>query len=156
MKTAPECLTVRRLREGDLKKALSLSREAAKGWGKDWLNFILASYRNAVAGCGCESAFGAFCDGELVGTFLLRRDVDALVIFFVTVKKEMRHMRIGSSIIGFARSYAKRTGAKIMRVDVAAEISKGEFYRKLGFRRGGVVRNFYMKDDEQLFFWKKV
>ncbi|MEM4188140.1 MAG: GNAT family N-acetyltransferase [Candidatus Hadarchaeum sp.] len=128
---------------------LPLIREGTKGWGKSWVREIVGAYSKQPG-----EAYLAYAGDSIVGTMLLRREVQALVIYFLVVKKEERLKNIGSSLVKFAEGIARRE-KRILRVDVAKEFERNtRFYLKLGFKKCGRVRNFYQQGDEQIFLYK--
>ncbi|MEM3598514.1 MAG: GNAT family N-acetyltransferase, partial [Candidatus Hadarchaeum sp.] len=126
-----------------------LLKEWTKGWGKEWSREIISAYSRQQG-----EAYLAQDGGKIVGTILLRKEVRALVIYFLVVKKEERLKNIGSSLVKFAEGIARRE-KRILRVDVAREFEGNtRFYLKLGFKKCGRVRNFYQQGDEQIFLYK--
>ncbi len=128
-----------------------LLEEGTSGWGRGWRNEILRIYSQPDG-----EAYVADDNGTIVGTIFLKRDVRALVIYFLAVTKKKRLMGVGSSLVGIAEKIAKKE-RRILRVDVAKEFGENvDFYLKLGFEKCGLVRNFYMDGDEQIFLCKKL
>ncbi|MGQ9788524.1 MAG: GNAT family N-acetyltransferase [Candidatus Hadarchaeaceae archaeon] len=124
-------------------------KEGTRGWGESWIKEIISSYANQKG-----EAYLALDNDKTVGTILLRKEVRALVIYFLAVKKEERLKKIGGSLVEFAEKIARKE-KMILRVDVAKELeSNARFYLKLGFRKSGRVRNFYQEGDEQIFLCK--
>ncbi|MBC7219493.1 MAG: GNAT family N-acetyltransferase [Hadesarchaea archaeon] len=130
-------------------RVLPLLKEGTSGWGKSWINEIIGAYAEQRG-----EAYLAQDEDRIVGTILLRKEVRALVIYFLAVKEEERRKNIGSSLVKFAEKIAKRE-RRILRVDVAKEFENNtKFYFKLGFRKCGRVKNFYQQCDEQIFLYK--
>lgn len=130
-------------------RVLPLLKEGTRGWGKGWMREIFGAYSKPLG-----EAYLAQAGDRIVGTILLRREVHALVIYFLVVKEEERLKNIGSSLVKFAEKIARRE-RRILRVDVAKEYGRNiEFYLKLGFKKSGLVRNFYQLGDEQIFLYK--
>ena len=128
----------------------SLLKEGTQGWGKGWREEVLRVYSRQEG-----EAYVAEDDGRIVGTVFLKRDVRVLVIYFLAVARKNRRTGIGSSLVKFAEKIA-RNERRILRVDVAKEFEKNaEFYMKLGFKKCGRVKNFYIDGDEQIFLCKK-
>ncbi|MGC8817537.1 MAG: GNAT family N-acetyltransferase [Candidatus Hadarchaeum sp.] len=132
------------------REVLPLLREGTRGWGKEWREEIIRSYSRSEG-----EAYLAEADAKVVGTLLLKREVRALVIYFLAVRKGERLKNIGSSLVKFAEGIARRE-KRILRVDVAKEFEKNaNFYLKLGFKKCGRVKNFYLEGDDQIFLYKR-
>jgi len=131
-------------------KIVPLLGECTRGWGKEWKNEVLQSYSQPGA-----EAYVAEENNRITGTVLLKREVRALVIYFLAVSREDRMKGVGSALLKFVEKMAKKE-KRILRVDVAKEFEKNaDFYIKLGFKKCGLVKNFYMNGDEQIFLYKK-
>ncbi len=131
-------------------KVALLLREATRGWGKAWQDEILRIYSRPDG-----EAYVAVDGGKVIGTIFLKREVRALVIYFLTVAKKERGKGVGSALVEIAEGIARSEG-RLLRVDVAREFEENaKFYAKLGFKRCGRVRNFYLDGDEQIFLYKK-
>jgi|GEM_PF-2876264 len=131
-------------------KVTPLLKEGTRGWGKEWRGEILRLYSKPDA-----EAYVVEDDGKIIGTFFLKKEVRAIIVHFLAVAKKYRNKGVGSSLVKFAEKMAENEG-RILRVDVAKEFEKNvDFYIKLGFERCGLVKNFYMEGDEQIFLCKK-
>jgi ribosomal protein S18 acetylase RimI-like enzyme len=138
-----------RYASADFEEVEPLLREGTKGWGKDWREEVLLTYR-----AGEGEVYIVRDDGRIVGTIFLKRSVRVLVIHFLAVARADRSKGIGSALLKFAEQIARRE-ARSMRVDVAKEFEKNaDFYVKSGFKRCGRVKNFYMNGDDQIFLCK--
>ncbi len=134
----------------DFDKVAPLLREGTRGWGKAWREEILRAYSRPEGEAHLVEE-----GGKAIGTIFLKREVRAMVVHFLAVTKDERDKGIGSSLVQFAERMAKKE-RRVLRVDVAKEFEKNaDFYVKLGFRRCGAVKNFYMEGDEQIFLYKK-
>jgi len=132
------------------KSTTPLLKEGTQGWGKEWRDEIFRNYSRREG-----EAYVVEDDGGIVGTIFLKRYVRVLVIYFLAVTKEERMTGVGSSLVKLAEKIARKEG-RILRVDVAKEFEKNvNFYIKLGFKKCGQVKNFYMDGDEQIFLFKK-
>ena len=126
-----------------------LLKGGTHGWGKGWREEVLRVYSRQEG-----EAYVAEDDGRIVGTVFLKRDVRVLIIYFLAVARKNRMTGIGSSLVKFAEKIA-RNERRILRVDVAKEFKKNAaFYIKLGFKKCGFVKNFYIDGDEQIFLCK--
>jgi ribosomal protein S18 acetylase RimI-like enzyme len=131
-------------------KVAPLLREGTKGWGKAWRDEIIRVYSSPDA-----EAYVVEDGRKIIGTVFLKREVSVLALHFLTIKKEARGKGVGGSLINFVETMARKE-KRILRVDVAKEFGKNaDFYVKLGFKRCGLVKNFYMAGDEQIFLCKK-
>jgi len=143
-------MKITRYRQRDFAQVIPLLREGTRGWGRAWREEILRAYRLQQG-----EAYLARENGRVLGTILLRREVRALVIYFLAVTERERGKHLGSSLVNFAEKLARREG-RILRVDVAREFRQNvDFYLRLGFQRCGRVRNFYLYGDEQIFLCKR-
>ena len=130
-------------------KVAPLLREGSHGWGAGWRKEVLDTYSKAEG-----EAYLAMNDGKIIGTIFLKREVRVLIIYFLAVTKKEREKGVGSSLVEFAGVIARREG-RVLRVDVAREFERNaKFYARLGFKRCGRVKNFYMDGDEQIFLCK--
>lgn len=127
-----------------------LLKEGTQGWGKEWRDEILSVYSRQEG-----EAYVAEVDGNVAGTIFLKRCVRVLVIHFLAVTKKERMAGVGSSLVEFAEKIARKEG-RILRADVAKDFEKNAgFYIKLGFKKCGRVKNFYIDGDDQIFLCKK-
>lgn len=131
-------------------KVAPLLREGARDWGRKWRDEILRIYSAPDA-----EAYVAEAGGKIIGTIFLKRDVGALIVYFLFVTDDERGKGVGRSLIRFVEKMARKE-RRILRVDVAKEFEQNvDFYVKLGFKKCGLVKNFYMLGDEQIFLYKK-
>ena len=151
-----EGLRVREFRAADLPQVEGLVGEATASWGPEWRAHVLRLYSPAFHSDDTRRLV-AVMGREVVAALVLRRDVDAIVLYFLAVKAKHRKRGVGSFMVEFAEELAKREGVSLLRVDTAEEIFDNiHFYLRLGFQVGGIVRNLYVPGDSQVFLFKKI
>jgi len=120
-------------------------------WKKHMLDLFGGKCKASNAKC-----FAVLEGGKLLGAFSTRREVEALVLYFIIIGQSQQGKGIGRSIVEKVEAMAKKEGAKFIRLDVYACHDMLGFYKKLGFLQGGRVRYYEENNDDQIFLYKKV
>lgn len=137
----------------------AMMAKSAPEFGKAWARHIKGVFSSGARwhNAGNFAVLEGKC-GTPSAVFSLRREVEALVLYFLLIGKNSRGKGIGTAIIRFAEKEAKKKGASFLRLDAYAGKGKRAilFYRKLGFKMGGRVRYYEEDGDDQVFLYKKI
>lgn len=96
-------------------------------------------------------------DGKIIGVIVLENPYLNTNIYNLYVDKEHRGGGIGTELIKFAGEYARENDMHGIITHTAPENKRAQkFYKKLGFKKVGKVKNFDVKGETDVFFWKEV
>jgi len=128
--------------------------ESTNLFGAGWKRHMLALFKGRLKGHNAKCL--AALDGtKLAGAFSTRREVEALVLYFIIIGKDQQGKGVGRAIVRHVEGMAKKEGAKFIRLDVYQCHDMVGFYKKLGFKEGGRVRFYEEEGDDQIFMYKK-
>jgi len=132
-----------------------MMKESSHEFGSAWAKHITSVF---ASGAHWQNArnYAALEEGRAVAVLSLRREVQALVLYFLLIGKSSQGKGIGTAIIKFAEKEAKKTGAAFLRLDAYSGKKAILFYKKLGFKTGGRVRYYEEAGDDQVFLYKKI
>ena len=135
----------------------AMMKESSSDFGSAWARHISLVFSSGPSWHNARN-FAVLEGGKITSVFSLRREVQALVIYFLLIRKNQQGRGIGTAVIHFAEKEAKKSGASFLRLDAYASKGKGAmaFYKKLGFKIGGRVHNYEEAGDNQVFLYKKV
>ena len=136
-------VTLRPMERRDLDAVLAIERRAfAKPWSREFFEKELAA---AQARCTVGVAPAAEGRAErIVGYTVCWRILDELHLLNVAVHQGVRGGGLGRSLIEAALDQARRSGARVVYLEVrAGNVSARRLYRRLGFREVGVRRGYY-------------
>ena len=134
---------------------LATLRESSPEFGKAWA-LRMKEIFSAGYGEPYLLTFTVLEAGEPVAFFATRREVEALVLYFIIIPKAQQGKGIGSAIVSFVEKMAKNDKAKFLRLDIYSGKPVLSFYKKLGFKVGGKVRFYEEENDDQTFLYKRV
>jgi len=120
-------------------------------WKKHMLDLFGGKCKEHNAKC-----YAVLEGSKLLGAFSTRREVEALVLYFIIIGKDAQGKGIGRAIVQQVEKMAKKEGAKFIRLDVYACHDMLGFYKKLGFTAGGRVRYYEEDNDDQIFLYKMI
>ena len=146
-----------RFRKSMLPSFKAMMRESSSEFGAAWAKHISGAFS-----CGAHwqnaDNFAVLEGAAPVAVFSLRREVQALVLYFLLIKKSSQGRGIGTAIVKFAEKEAHKRKAAFIRLDAYAGKGKGaiSFYRKQGFKSGGRIRYYEEAGDDQIFLYKKI
>ncbi len=131
--------------------------EHTEHWGRAWQEHLKEVFLHPGSGKYALLPYSVMDGKTVAAVFVLRLEVEAMVLYFLSVGSAYQGMGIGSKVIDFAAKRGKKMGAKFLRLDTYAKFGKAlAFYKKMGFRVCGRVRYFNEDDDEQIFLYKKI
>jgi ribosomal protein S18 acetylase RimI-like enzyme len=145
-------LLIRKFREDDLSSLRNLMLEA-ENFGKPFLDSELLSLkRDNIPEFGC--VYVALLGDTVVGYITLRKNIFAIAIDSIVVKKENQRKGVGTALIKQAKTYAISEGFKILRTDAGNFMDYAiKFYLACGFKPCGYVEHDWGLDTRQLHFY---
>lgn len=93
----------------------------------------------------------AFYNGEKVGFMSLIERTHEIEIEWLAVHKDYQSKGIGSALIRYAMSFAKKKNKEFLIVRTSSRNERAlRFYRRLGFQKYGFIANAYSWGDTQI------
>ena len=80
-------------------------------------------------------------------------------IYAIGVRSDIQAKGTGSRMMNFIESHLKEKGERILIVETSSSDDYNltrSFYKKLGYTKEAVIRDFWEKDDDKVVFWKKL
>ena len=100
--------------------------------------------------------FKALVDGEMVGFIMLNKS-DELNVDSIVVNKDFRNLGIASKLIEKAETYAKENNIETLSLEVAYKnITAYLLYKKLGFVKRRIRKNYYSNGDDAIEMIKEI
>ncbi|MBS4179608.1 ribosomal protein S18-alanine N-acetyltransferase [Lederbergia citrea] len=98
------------------------------------------------------------CDGEVAGYCGVWLVMDEAHITNIAILPEYRGRKLGESLLRKMMSLAKEGGANTMTLEVRVSNTPARsLYQKLGFREGGIRKNYYSDNQEDaIVMWVKL
>jgi len=128
-------MNIRKATEGDV-KAIQRVAYALKVSGVEWCDW---HFLRVIRGTVREGRYYlAELDGKVIGIISLIRGRHRVEIGTLAVKRSFQGKGIGNKLVQFARSFARRCGAKLITVSSLIAYHAKQFYLRLGFR----IRSF--------------
>lgn len=94
-------------------------------------------------------------DGKIIGVIMLQQDYLMLDVFNLYVDIDNRRKGIGQILLNFAEEYARRKKLHGVKLEIGKDNKKTQrFYLKCGYQKVGEVKNYRVKDETSIFFWK--
>ena len=98
-----------------------------------------------------------FEQSKLLGTIVVSRSLDNLNVDYLYVSPICRGKGIGTKLTSYIEKYAQKKKYAGVRIDTSITNKKAiRFYKKLGYKNVGRVKNYYMAFGQQYFLWKKI
>lgn len=137
---------IRRYRKGDRKAAEDL---IVNVWGRKWLPGNMRVFERF-------DGYVAELDGKVVAGMCLDCGTYACLIDFLIVHSDYRRMGIGSKLLAYATSYAKKKNQRILKgfVDVKDNKPVLKIWKRYGFIEDGELRNLYAPNDHYVYVYK--
>ena len=134
----------------------AMLRQAKGEFGAAWASHMRSVFsRQGCRACGL-SAYAVLEGSRLSAAFSTRREVEAFVLYFIIISKESQGKGMGTEIVRRVEAMARKEGAKFLRLDIYRGKKVALFYRKLGFKAGGRVRQYEEDGDDQTFLYKRL
>lgn len=146
-------LTIREFKDEDLTSLHNLILNA-ENFGEPFLKpEQLNIRRDSIPEFG--RVYVACLKSEIAGYITLRKNIFALAVDSIIVKKEHQRKGIGKALIEKAKDYAKSEGIKVLRSDTGTFMEYAiKFYLACGFKPCGYVENDWGLNTKQLHFYK--
>lgn len=142
-------------RKSMLPSLRAMMRESSSDFGSAWAKHITSVF---ASGAHWQNArnYAALEGGKIAAVFSLRSEVQALVLYFILIRKSSQGKGIGTAIVKFAEKEAKKSNAAFLRLDAYSGKRAIGFYKKQGFKTCGRVRYYEEDGDDQVFLYKKI
>jgi len=145
-------LIIREFREEDLADLRSLILEA-ENFGEPFMDSeMLNVKRDGISDFG--RVYVAALENIVIGYITLRKNIFAVAIDSIIVKKEHQRKGIGRALVEKAKAYAKSEGFKVLRTDTASFLEYAIlFYLACGFAPCGYVQHDFGLKTTQVHFY---
>src|SRR3989344_2333343 len=102
----------------------AIMRESQHEFGTAWAKHITRVFSSGARWQNAGN-YAVLEEGRAVAAFSLRSEVQALVLYFLLIRKSEQGRGIGTAIVKFAVAQAKKSGASFIRVDAYSRKGKG-------------------------------
>ncbi|MCX6770933.1 MAG: GNAT family N-acetyltransferase [Candidatus Micrarchaeota archaeon] len=148
-------MRVEKFRRGHARAFRAMLKESRGEFGTAWALRMKEIFSSRYSEPHLR-AFTVLQGGKPAAFFATRREVEALVLYFILIGKSFQGKGMGTQIVSRVEKMARAQKAKFIRLDAYSGKAAISFYKKLGFMVGGRVR-FYEEDgDDQVFLYKKL
>jgi len=94
-------------------------------------------------------------DEKILGVIMLLQDYLMLDVFNLYVDIDHRRKGIGQILLNFAEEYARKKELHGVKLETGKDNKEAQkFYLKCGYQKVGEVKNYRVKDETSIFFWK--
>ena len=129
----------------DVRLWINSDRAQEKLDSEKWIAYIAKNFNNQIT----ESILGA-----IMGEF---EEEGRLWIELLTVTESHRKKGIGQSLVNKICQYGTDRGSRACFVDVDDDNYNGiKFYKKVGFKKVGKIKNYYYNDQHALIFMRRL
>ncbi len=145
-------LNIREYREEDLPALQSLIIKA-ENFGDPFMDSEMLNIdRDSIPDFG--RVYVAALGNVVVGYIALRKNIFALVVDSIIVKREHQRKGIGRALVENAKAYARSEGFRVLRTDTASFMGYAiEFYLACGFVPCGYVHHDFGLNTTQVHFY---
>ena len=145
-------LIIREFRQEDLSDLRSLILEA-ENFGEPFMDSeMLNLKRDGISDFG--HVYVAALENKIIGYITLRKNIFAVAIDSIIVKKEHQRKGIGRALVEKAKAYVKSEGFRVLRTDTASFMEYAIlFYLACGFTPCGYVQHDFGLNNTQVHFY---